>query len=94
MEEAKNLSQGETTVSKQKYEELKQKYEALRSKVGEEWVHIKEKMQVYGEGAEEFFDSLARYIKENPQRASIIAGILGLSVGLILGILIRGGKDK
>jgi ElaB/YqjD/DUF883 family membrane-anchored ribosome-binding protein len=94
MEEAKNLSQEETTVSKQKYEELKQKYEALRSKVGEEWVHIKEKMQVYGEGAEEFFDSLARYIKENPQRASIIAGILGLSVGLVLGILIRGGKDK
>jgi ElaB/YqjD/DUF883 family membrane-anchored ribosome-binding protein len=94
MEEAKNLSQEETTVSKQKYEELKQKYEALRSKVGEEWVHIKEKMKVYGEGAEEFFDSLARYIKENPQRASIIAGILGLSVGLILGILIRGGKDK
>ena len=94
MEEAKNLSQEETTVSKQKYEELKQKYEALRSKVGEEWVHIKEKMQIYGEGAEEFFDSLARYIKENPQRASIIAGILGLSVGLILGILIRGGKDK
>jgi hypothetical protein len=94
MEEAKNLSQGETTVSKQKYEELKQKYEALRSKAREEWVHIKEKMQFMEKGAEEFFDSLARYIKENPQRASIIAGILGLSVGLILGILIRGGKDK
>jgi hypothetical protein len=39
MEEAKNLSQGETTVSKQKYEELKQKYEALRSKAAKNGSH-------------------------------------------------------
>ncbi|GIX41326.1 MAG: hypothetical protein KatS3mg129_1059 [Leptospiraceae bacterium] len=92
MEETQNISQEEVSVLKQKYEDLKQKYEALKGKAGEEWIHIKEKMQVYGEGAEEFFDSLSRYIKENPQRASIIAGALGLSIGFILGILIRGGK--
>lgn len=91
MEETQNLSQ-ENSALKQKYDDLKQKYEALKSKVGEEWVHIKEKMQVYSEGADEFFDALARYIKENPQKASIIAGLLGLSIGFILGILIRGDK--
>ncbi|MFN3605062.1 MAG: hypothetical protein ACK4UJ_10165 [Leptonema sp. (in: bacteria)] len=71
---------------------IKQKYEKFKSKAEEEWGHLKEKIQVYGEGAEEFIDSLGRYIKENPQRASIIAASLGLGLGLILGLLIRGSK--
>lgn len=73
-------------------ENLKQKYENLKNKAGEEWTHIKEKIQVYGEGAEEFIDALGKYIKENPQRASMIAAALGLSLGFILGLLIRGGR--
>ncbi len=71
---------------------LKQKFENLKTKAEEEWGHIKQKIQVYGEGAEEFIDSLGKYIKENPQRASLIAVALGLSLGFILGLLVRGGR--
>lgn len=79
-------------INQQEESALKQKYEKIKTKAGEEWEHLKEKMQAYGEGAEEFIDSLGKYIKENPQRASIIAAALGLSIGFILGLLIRGGK--
>lgn len=92
MEQSNQTTQEEISVLKKRYEDLKQKYDQLKEKVGEEWVHIKDKMHVYGEGAEEAIDAMSRYIKENPQRASIIAGLLGLSVGFILGILIRGNK--
>ncbi len=90
-QEMENTNQEDARI-KQKYEELKQKYEKLKSKVGEEWDQVKEKMHVYQEGAEEFIDSVGRYIKENPQRATIIAASIGLGVGLILGLLIRSGK--
>ncbi len=92
MEQTNQTTQEDISVLKKKYEELKQKYDQLREKLGEEWVNIKDKMQVYGEGAEEVIDSISRYIKENPQRASIIAGLLGLGLGFILGMLIRGNK--
>lgn len=51
--------------------------------------HLRERVGVYQEGATEFLDSLALYIKENPQRAAIIAGASGLGLGLLLGLLIR-----
>ncbi len=92
MENKQNASQEDISTLKQKYEELKQKYEVLRSKAGEEWSHIKEKMHVYGEGTEEFIDSVGRYIKENPQRSTIIAASIGFGIGLILGLIIKGDK--
>lgn len=79
-------------MNQQEETALKQKYEKIKAKAGEEWANLKEKMQAYGEGAEEFIDSLGKYIKENPQRASIIAAALGLSIGFILGLLVRGGR--
>lgn len=50
---------------------------------------FRERVGIYQEGATEFLDSLALYIKENPQRAAIIAGVSGLGLGLLLGLLVR-----
>jgi ElaB/YqjD/DUF883 family membrane-anchored ribosome-binding protein len=81
---AEDTIQQESTAGR-----LKEKVQMARQKAGEEWEHVRERLSVYGEGAEEFIDSLARYIKENPQRSAMIAGAAGLGIGLILGLLLR-----
>lgn len=93
MEQSNLTTQEEISLLKKKYDDLKQKYDQLKEKLGVDWGQIKDKMQVYGEGAEEVIDAMSRYIKENPQRASIIAGLIGLGIGFILGMLIRGNRE-
>ena len=51
---------------------------------------LKEKGQVYRERSGELIDSVAEYTKENPQQAALVAGAAGLSLGIILGLLMRG----
>jgi len=63
-----------------------------RQRAGEEWDHVRDRLSVYGEGADEFIDAVARYIKENPQRSAIIAGATGLGIGLIAGLILRGRR--
>jgi len=56
----------------------------------QEGVHqMRDRAQEYQVGANEFLDTLAVYIKENPQRAAMIAGAGGLALGLIVGLLMR-----
>ncbi len=71
---------------------LKEKVQQARQKAGEEWEHVRDRLSVYGEGADEFIDSVGRYIKENPQRSAMIAAAAGVGFGLILGLLVRGRR--
>ena len=71
---------------------IKEGMQNLGSEAEQQFNELREKVMVYREGANEFFDSMAEYIKENPQRATLIGGSIGLGVGIILGLLIRGGR--
>ncbi|MBW7857634.1 MAG: hypothetical protein H3C43_04920 [Leptonema sp. (in: Bacteria)] len=68
---------------------IKERVQHAKQRAGEEWENVRERISVYGEGADEFIDSVGRYIKENPQRSAIIAAASGLGAGLILGLLLR-----
>ncbi|KAB2932965.1 MAG: hypothetical protein F9K24_08855 [Leptonema illini] len=82
----------EDTMQQESPGRLKEKVQQARQKAGEEWEHVRERLSVYGEGADEFIDSVGRYIKENPQRSAMIAGAAGLGIGLIAGLLLRGRR--
>jgi len=71
---------------------LKESFQSMGAGAEEKFNDLREKMMVYREGANEFFDSMAEYIKENPQKSSLIAGGVGLGLGVIIGLLIRGGR--
>ncbi len=71
---------------------LKEKYQQIKAKAGDELSNVRERMAVYGEGAEEFIDSVGRYVKENPQRSVMIAGAVGLGLGVLVGLLVRGRR--
>lgn len=77
---------------KDKYENVKNEAAHLRERAGEGYQHMKERVSVYGEGANEFIDAVGQYIKENPQRSAMIAASAGVGVGLVLGLLIRGRR--
>lgn len=76
----------------QESDKIRSSKEELTRKAQESLEQLKGKVAVYREGADEFIDALALYIKENPQRAAIIAGVTGVGLGLILGLLLRGGR--
>ena len=71
---------------------IKEGIQSLGADAGEKFNELREKMMVYREGANEFFDSMADYIKENPQKSAIIAGSIGMGIGVILGLLMRGSR--
>lgn len=68
---------------------LKEKVQQVRARAGEEWANVRDRVSVYSEGADEFIDSVGRYVKENPQRSVMIAGAVGVSVGVLIGLLLR-----
>lgn len=68
---------------------LKEKVQQVRARAGEEWSNVRDRVSVYSEGADEFIDSVGRYVKENPQRSVMIAGAVGVSVGVLIGLLLR-----
>ena len=53
---------------------------------------FRDRASIYQEDAMEVLDSLSAYIKENPQRSAIIAGGIGVGVGLFLALFMRGGR--
>ena len=89
------ISEQESSVAskvKSGYQSVKSEAAHIKERAGEEYQHLKEKAAVYGEGAQEFIDAVGQYIKENPQRAALIAASAGLGMGLLLGLLIRGRR--
>lgn len=87
--------EGSTTTAnkvKESYEQARKKASELGHKADEEFAHLKEKLNTYSHGADEFLDELAAYIRENPQRAAMIAGVTGLSIGILIGLVLRGRR--
>lgn len=54
---------------------------------------LKERVTVYKEGASELLDSASEYIKEHPQKSAMIALGVGVGLGVIVGLLLRGRRD-
>lgn len=73
---------------KQGYEQLKGQAQKARARAQETYEQARARAHVYGEGAQEFVDAAGQYVKENPERSTLIAGVTGLGFGLLLGLLI------
>lgn len=76
-----------------RFSHLKEEASKLSDKAREELQKLKEKASVYKEGATEFLDAASTYVKENPQRSMVIAGVAGIGLGVIIGLLLRGRRD-
>ena len=73
---------------KQGYENLKGQAQKARARAQDTYEQARARASVYGEGAQEFVDAAGQYVKENPERSTLIAGVTGLGFGLLLGLLI------
>jgi len=71
---------------------LKGDAEQYRDFAEEGYREFREKMSVYREGANEFIDAMGVYIKENPQKSALIASGIGFGFGMIVALLLRGGR--
>ena len=58
----------------------------------EGWREFRNRASVYQGEANEFLDELAKKIKENPQQSALVAGAVGVGVGLVLGLMMRGRR--
>lgn len=81
-----------STTDKMSTAKLKEGMEHLRDEASEKFSKVREQALVYREGAHELLDSVSDYIKENPQTAAMIAGAVGMGIGMIFGMLIRPGR--
>lgn len=81
-----------TEKLKEGVQHLKDEASHLGEKARSGMNYLRDRTQIYQEGASEFLDSMSTYIKENPQRSAMIAGLTGLSLGVVLGLLLRGGR--
>ena len=77
-----------TEKLKQGYENLKGQAQKARARAQDTYEQARARASVYGEGAHEFVDAAGQYVKENPERSTLIAGVTGLGFGLLLGLLI------
>ena len=68
---------------------IEEKAEAFRSRAAEGVQQVRTRAGAYQAGASEFIDSLALYVKENPQRSAAIAACAGVGLGVIIGLLMR-----
>ena len=91
------MATGEGTQTQGKFGEGLNKFKEEASHLGdrakEELGKLKDRASVYKEGANEFLDAAAAYIRENPQRSVLIAAGTGIGLGIILGLLMRGRRD-
>lgn len=76
---------------KEGYEHLKGEAQAYQEKARESYKQLRDRVDHYRSNANDFLDQTTVYMKENPQRSSMIAALGGLVVGLFMGLLIRGG---
>ncbi|MCB1165876.1 MAG: hypothetical protein KDK37_05275 [Leptospiraceae bacterium] len=79
---------GNAEKLKQGYEQIKGQAQKARARAQETYDQARARAAVYGEGAQEFVDAAGEYVKENPERSTLIAGVTGLGFGLLLGLLI------
>lgn len=75
------------------YEQLKSEAETLQNQAREKMNQLKGRMDAYRDEASELLDSTNVYIKENPQKSAIIAALSGFTLGMFIGLLVRGGKN-
>lgn len=97
MNEASNKFQEGVQQFQEGVEQMKKSAAQMSGRANETF-HIgmkefKNRATVYQGDATEFLDSMAVYIKENPQRSALVAGAAGLGLGLILGLMTRGRRD-
>lgn len=64
----------------------------IQERAEEGMKYVKDRFGGYQKDAGEFLDEAADYVRKNPQRASLISALGGLSLGIIIGILLRGGR--
>lgn len=88
-------SQGPTRGQKVRegIQHLEERAQQFKERASEKAQQVRERVSAYQAGANEFLDSMAVYIRENPQRAALIAAGMGVGVGIILGMLMRGRRD-
>ena len=72
---------------------IEERAQQLGQRASESVQQVRERAAAYQAGASEFLDSMAVYIKENPQRSAMIAAGMGLGLGVIVGLLLRGRRD-
>ncbi|MCB1323980.1 MAG: hypothetical protein H7A21_01405 [Spirochaetales bacterium] len=70
--------------------QLKSEAAELQNRAQENLAELRTRAREYQETAGQFLDSMADYCNEHPQRAALIAGVAGVSAGIILGLMLRG----
>lgn len=89
MEENNNGNETSVKKIKDNLENLEKKVKDMGRKAAGSAVKMKANAAHYQDEAAELLDSLAKYIDENPQKATIIAAATGLGIGIIVGLLLR-----
>lgn len=85
-------AQTRTGKIKEQLHHLEERAQQFGGKAAETVGQLRDRAGVYREGASEFIDSMAVYIKENPQRSAMIAAGVGVGFGIILGMMMRGNR--
>lgn len=89
-----NSIQQEQIHYKEKSKEIANK---AREKYLEQVSDFKERVKYMSgeatEKAKEVIDTVGTYVKENPQKASVIAIVLGVFIGFVLSLFFRRSKD-
>ncbi len=70
--------------------QLREEAEHFQGTAREKMKHLRGKVDVYRDEASELLDNTNVYIKDNPQKSTIIAGLSGFLMGIFIGLLIRG----
>ncbi|MCE9599132.1 MAG: hypothetical protein K8S54_14310 [Spirochaetia bacterium] len=74
-------------------DQLKEQAGQFAGKARDGLNRLNESTAAYQEGARELLDSVGLYIKENPQRAAMIAILSGIGFGFLLGRITKRGRD-
>ena len=72
-----------------KFNEIKKSIPITEEDIREKLDQLKNQTAEYQEVASEIIEAISEYVKKNPQRASIYAGLGGLTIGIIAGLLLR-----
>ncbi|MBL8018814.1 MAG: hypothetical protein JNM27_04035 [Leptospirales bacterium] len=74
-------------------DQLREQAGQIAGKAKEGLNRLNESTAAYQEGARELLDSVGLYIKENPQRAAVIAILSGIGLGFLFGRITKRGRD-
>lgn len=73
----------------QKLNDINKSDHTTEEKITEKLEQLKNQAAEYQEVAGEIFEAVSEYVKKNPQRAAVYAGLGGLTLGIIAGLIIR-----